>query len=124
MRTDHGLCTVLCLQVGNLIPKIEGAFAYILCCFWGEKASSFPHFCGFPFSCSFTSTMVVPFCGMTLVSKLWLCPFICGTLLRFFMFFVCLFFCVSGEYCYSGVMFFELMDRFFMFLFVCFMFFW
>ena len=92
--------------VAGFFPKGKEAFCIYTVQFLGEKASSFPHFCGFPLFLCFASTMVVPFVGFTLLLSLCygFVPFVMGLCSAFFVF-LCLFFSVSGEYCYSVLLF-------------------
>jgi len=71
-------------QVGNLIPKLEIGGVYILWCFWARRASFFSLFSALSGFLYFTSTMVVPVLGYTLVLSLcygsvllfWTLPFL------------------------------------------------
>ena len=102
-RTDH-LCPFV--GVAGFFLKRKEAFCIYTVQFLGKESIIFSPLLWIPLFLYFASTMVVPFVGFTLLLSLCygFVPFVMGLCSAFFVF-LCLFFSVSGEYCYSVLLF-------------------
>ena len=92
--------------VAGFFPKGKEAFCIYTVQFLGGESIIFSPLLWFPLFLCFASTMVVPFVGFTLLLSLCygFVPFVMGLCSAFFVF-LCLFLFVSGEYCYSVLLF-------------------